>query len=189
VVRAGISTIADDVNPLDNTRVAVDTVTVIAPEIHDVSVIDVTPSPPNVTVGQNVYIKVTVKNEGNVAENFSVTVYYNDTLLGDAQQVTNLVANTTQELTFTWSTKNAAEGRYIITAQASVVSGETDQDNNRLASSVNVVGANSKPPFPAEIVTTGTVAAFAIIGVALYLRLRRKSPEKPKVHRKKITLT
>lgn len=87
-------TVTDDDGLTDSTW---KTVTVL--HIHDVAVISVTPLSTEVTIGENVTISVDVKNEGTVAETFTVTVYSNNTTI-DTQTVTSLAADSSETLEF-----------------------------------------------------------------------------------------
>jgi PKD repeat protein len=154
------------------------TITVLP--VHDVAVISVTPSPTEVTSGENMTISVVVKNEGTVPENFTVTVYSNDTTI-DTQTVTNLDANSSKTLDFTWDTTNVMEGSYVIKAEASQVTGETDTADNTLTSDVVVT---VKPPpfliFPFLGIIGLILLLIVIIALAFgaYIYLKRKKTSK-----------
>jgi parallel beta-helix repeat protein len=107
--------------------------------VHDVAVLSVTATPNTVVQSQNVTISVEVKNEGNVIETFSVTAYYNSTAVGPAQTVTSLSPGSSTTLTFTWDTTGVTLDKYIISANATTVPGETDTtDNTRIDGVVEV---------------------------------------------------
>jgi len=99
--------------------------------IHDVAITSVTVSTPDIFVGGSVSINVTVKNEGNVNETFTVTAYCNSTLAAPFQTVTNMTLKTLKTLTFKWDTTGVSLGLYTISANASVVAGETDVADNK----------------------------------------------------------
>lgn len=92
--------------------------------IHDVGIFGVTPSKTTAIVGEIVTINVLVKNVGNFTEVFSVTVYYNTTLL--ATQTVSLADGSSTNVMFPWNTATVALGIYVISAKASVVPGQTD---------------------------------------------------------------
>jgi hypothetical protein len=96
--------------------------------------------------GEEVTIAVVVKNEGKVAENFTVTVYSNNTTI-NTQTVTNLAADNSETLDFIWDTTKTTEGSYIVKAEASQVTGETDIEDNMLISDVIVTVQESVLPF------------------------------------------
>jgi len=104
----------------------------LARSVPDVAVTGVTPVLPYggtaLYAGLQVPIEVTVENQGNFIETFDVTAYYDSTTIG-TQTVTNLAAGDSMTLTFTWDTTDIT-GNYTISAQASIVSGETQTGDN-----------------------------------------------------------
>jgi hypothetical protein len=99
---------------------------------HDISVISIEPSLFETYPGRIVSINVKVKNEGDMLEpTFSVSLYVDAQLLG-TQIVTNLAANETRTIPFSWNTTGAVAraAPYKIKAQASVVPYETNTANN-----------------------------------------------------------
>jgi len=104
---------------------------------HDVAVISIA-SPTTVLLGQAIHINVTVQNQGGYAESFNVTVYYNSTVI--EKQSVSLDIGASTNLTFTWNTTGINKGDYTISAEASVVPGETDTtDNTKVADSMVTV--------------------------------------------------
>jgi len=97
--------------------------------VHDVAVINVSVSPTTVAAGETVTINVTVENQGSDYENFTVTVYYDDTAIA-SQNVINLFPSWNTTLTFYWDTTGMPRGNYTIKAEASIVPGETDIEDN-----------------------------------------------------------
>lgn len=145
--------------------------------IRDVAVVSVTPSPTEVTMGQNVTVIVVVKNDGNVSETFNVAAYYNNTVMG-TQPVSNLAPGTTQSRSFTWNTAGVAEGEYTIKAVASAVSGETDTSDNT-GTAPTKVKVTAPPRFPIELVIAAVVVAIIIIGASAYIYFTKKKTPKP----------
>ena len=105
--------------------------------IHDVSIISQVPSRTKVTKGENVEIEVVVRNEGTEPETFTVSCYYNETLL-ETKTVTNLEPNTTRTLNFIWSTTGVPLGTYYINTAASTVPAEKDTDDNACRSTTSI---------------------------------------------------
>ena len=122
-----------------------------AQSVHDVAVVDVC-SKSKLTVnwglpivvvfpvgGWLVYINVTAENQGDFYENFTVTIYYDNNTI-ETQSVVNLAPGTNKTLTFVWFTNSAEPCTYNYTANeyipytlyanASVVEGETDTEDN-----------------------------------------------------------
>jgi hypothetical protein len=107
--------------------------------IHDINVTDVTTSKdgctPMPTVGQalTMRINVTVKNEGDFTESFTLTVNATNattSIVVGTQTVSNLLSGETRMLLFTWDTTSAAYGDYTISAYATPVPTEFDTANN-----------------------------------------------------------
>ena len=147
--------------------------TITVSPIHDVAVISVTPLSTEVTIGENVTISVDVKNEGTVAETFTVTVYSNDTEI-DTQTVTSLAADSSETLEFVWDTTDLTEGDYVIKAEASQVTGETDTADNALTSDEMV----TVKPVPFLIFPYIGIALIIIViivvGLGIYFYFKRK---------------
>jgi len=95
---------------------------------HDVAVTSVTASPIVALSGQPININVTVQNQGSSAEIFNVTAYYSLNVIGTQPVSLGSLASTI--LNFTWDTTGADKGEYVISAEASVVPGETDTTDN-----------------------------------------------------------
>jgi hypothetical protein len=96
----------------------------------DVAVLDVVVSTNAAYVGWGVKINVTVGNEGDIAETFNVSAYYDDFLIGTLT-VTDLASGMNTTLTFIWDTKGVAPcHNYTIKAEASVVPYEMDLADN-----------------------------------------------------------
>jgi len=129
-----------DVNQTDNVKID-GTVTVI---VRDVAVLTVTPANTTIYVKMNVKITVVVKNEGGpYAENFTLTLYYNTTIIA-TQEVTNLAPGTNTTIIIYWNTAGVALGKYQIKAVASTVSGEIDTaDNTKIYGMVTVKVADA----------------------------------------------
>lgn len=87
--------------------------------------------------GWTVPIDVSVLNNGTIAEDFYLEIYLNTTLLTN-QTVANSVPLETRRITYLLNTASLAIGNYVITAQAQVLAGETNTQNNVLESSIIV---------------------------------------------------
>jgi hypothetical protein len=114
----------------------------VAQPIHDIAVTSVTPSVASVIVGEPVNTTVAVENQGTAAEDFTVALRF-DTSLIENKTVTNLASGTSANLFFIWNTADLKaeidatedkEKSYTIEAEASIVPGETDTQDNKLAS-------------------------------------------------------
>jgi len=104
--------------------------------IRDIAITNVVPSKNSTYPGRPVQINVTVSNLGDVSENFIVTAYYNESVIGTIN-VTELAPETSITLTFTWDTSFLSScQRYVISAEASAVPYETDLTNNKFVDGI-----------------------------------------------------
>jgi len=101
----------------------------VPPLVHDVALLDVVPSAVRVASGTTINVTVTVKNEGNAYENFTLSLYYDDNFIG-SENITDMVPGSTLDLTFGWDTTGVPYGTYTLKAEASIVPGETDTADN-----------------------------------------------------------
>lgn len=121
---------------------------------HDVAVTNVKVSTTRVYVGQPVQVNVTVKNNGEYAETFTVTAYYDSYQIG-RQTVNNLPSGFESTLTFTWDTSSVEPDRtYTVKAEASIVPGEANVGNN-----VFVDGAVTVRSSPASLIIISEVVS------------------------------
>ncbi len=105
--------------------------------IHDVAVINVTPSANVVLAGESVNITTTVKNKGTETETFSVTTYYGDNTI-ETKPVTDLAPDAEEVITFTWNTTGVAGGNYTIKAMAELPGEVNVADNTFVDGDVRV---------------------------------------------------
>jgi hypothetical protein len=96
--------------------------------IHDVAVSKVDTSKNTTFTGNIISISADAANNGNVPENFSVTAYANQSVIGT--QETILPGNTLTTLYFSWDTTGLSTGAYVISGEADAVPGETNTTNN-----------------------------------------------------------
>jgi len=174
VIKAEASVVPGETNIEDNTYIDG---TVTVKFVRDVAVVDVTPSVTEVYAGQVVNVTVTVRNEGTVPENFDVTLYYDDTVIG-IQTVTGLEPEAEKTLKFSWDTTDVAEGEYVIKAEASVVLGETDIADNAYVDGTVTVKSQPTYAFPRGLDILAIIVAAAIVltilAILAYRRRRRK---------------
>lgn len=154
--------------------------------VHDVAVIDVTAFPTRVHPGELIYIDVTVENQGGFTETFDVTVYADEdeTIIGDEivvgmQTVDDLLAGNSEVLNFIWDTTDVPYGSYWISAEASVVLGETDTADNILEAAAWIGGIHPVPlppwifsAFAIFFVVALVIAAVAFFKILMSVRLR-----------------
>ncbi len=86
-----------------------------------------------VTTTNPIQVNVTTQNLGPVPENYAVYAKANNTLIGN--KTITLPAASTSVVSFLWNnTQSLARGVYILTANATRVTGETSFGNNQLSS-------------------------------------------------------
>ena len=141
--------------------------------VHDIAIISVMPSVNEIFPCQRVNISVVVRNEGDVSETFDVGCYYNSVLI-EKLTVENLPPWTEKALTFSWCTCCVHPGNYTVGAEASVVPGEIDIDDNKFVDGVVCVKPWMPLPLPVECVLPRWLLAFLLllailVGVCLVL--------------------
>ncbi len=105
----------------------------IAPGTHDGAVTGILCVKAIVGQGRTTKIKVTITNEGTFAENFEVTAYANGVSIGTTQVSVN--GQETGIATITWNTTGWTYGDYTISANVTLVEGETDKLDNAMTDS------------------------------------------------------
>jgi hypothetical protein len=114
--------------------------------IHDIAVLNVTPSSTLIYIGETVDVCVVVKNQGNYTESFNVVASYGNNDI-ETKFVENLEPNTEKTLVFEWNTQDVLEGNYTLIASASFVPEEVNFANNLYVDGVVEVKAK-----PAELI-------------------------------------
>jgi len=116
---------------------------------NDVAVTNVTTGEAIVRQGFSCSIDVTVENQGSSLETFDVTVYCNNTAI-QTQNVANLPIGNSTTLAFTWNTTGFPYGAYTISANATIVTGETETADNTFTDGTVLVTFLSDITGPAE---------------------------------------
>ncbi len=117
------------------------------PPVHDVAVTSLLPSAASVAQGQTVTVTVQTANKGSVPENFTVTVYYNSTIIA-TKEITNLGLGETMITSLSWITEGVDPGSYTIKATVSIVPGETSTFDNTMTYGSILVVDESPPTWP-----------------------------------------
>ncbi len=142
------------------------------PMIHDMAVTLITFYPFKVTTGGQVSINVTVENEGDFSEIFSISVSYDGNLIETKSSI-SLEPRAQKIVTFMWDTTNVAADMYTIKAEVPQVPNETDTlDNTKTSDPVTVEEPTGG--IPLEIVAA--IAIVAVVAVALlvyFLKVRK----------------
>ncbi|MEM3617186.1 MAG: CARDB domain-containing protein [Candidatus Bathyarchaeia archaeon] len=98
---------------------------------HDIAIIDCIVSTNATYVNRLVYINVTAKNEGNIAENITIKICANDQIIA-TPSIANLGSGETVTVAVTWNTSSCTPSLtpYQIKAEADQVPYETNLTNN-----------------------------------------------------------
>jgi hypothetical protein len=127
---AFIPYLADEVDTTDN--LFIDGLIEIKPQlpaaVHDIAIIDVEISSTSVFVGDLIQINVSVLNNGNQVETFTLTAYYNSSLIG-SQQIDTLQPDAVIAIVFVLNTSLVPEGSYRISASAPLEADVNTSDN------------------------------------------------------------
>ncbi|MEM2463288.1 MAG: hypothetical protein QXK93_05590 [Candidatus Bathyarchaeia archaeon] len=141
--------------------------------VHDVTVKGIVGYPKGVYQGDPIYLYVTVENQGDFIETFTVTVYADRdvTIIGDevivGTQTVNSPAKTLTTLLFVWDTTNTPCGHYFISAEVIPVDGEIDIADNFLRAGEYIGGVHPRPQFVerakmlAQIISLGILIPLA----------------------------
>jgi len=138
----------------------------------DVAVISVSVSPSKVRAGDCVSISVVAKNDGEIHFGLSVDVaiYYNESFLGTIG-IPDVNPGDQKTLSFSWNTKDLAEGNYTIEAVASQVPRETNTANNRYVYKYLMV-MPPEQPFPFTLLAFAGAIIVVVIVVLLFKKRR-----------------
>lgn len=96
---------------------------------HDIAITNIEVSKVEVTQGEVVEITIISRNRGSVHEDFNATCYIGTLEIG-TQEVTHLAPDSDKILVFTYDTENLPVANYEVKAEVSVVSGETNMEDN-----------------------------------------------------------
>jgi hypothetical protein len=110
-----------------------------AVDVHDVGLKNIFVSSDRIYRGGVLNVTVLVSNFGNYTETFSVTAYYNASLIA-LRGVSSLLPRSDLNLTFVWNTTGLNPGKYTLSANATIVSGEENLGNNKLVGATVTVG-------------------------------------------------
>ena len=155
--------------------------------IHDVAVLSITPSAISVNQSQILPVGVVVKNEGAATENFTLALYYDNTLIG-SQTILPLAPGAYQTVLFSWNTTGVPGGLFTLKATASTVWGEIDVADNTLVSGPVEVKIppstaptppssppTTQPPSTSSSYLEGGIAALLIVSIfAVMIRRTRR---------------
>jgi hypothetical protein len=156
---------------------------------HDVAITDVRISPSQVNAGGIVHIKIVAANLGTYTENFNVTVYYDRNIIQEIP-IASMLPHTSNTLAVDWNTTNVNPGVYPMSANATIVEGDINPNNNNfIDGQITITSA----PVPARFILLPAILVLSLMGLgimggattlvlfaAYYLRRRkRKTGETP----------
>ena len=113
--------------------------------VRDIAVTNVTTSKhgcvpmPIIARGQTAKINVTIENQGNFTETFTVRLLADTTVIG-TQIINNMLAGTKTVVTFNWNTTGVAYKNYTMSANVTILTGETDTADNVFTDGILRVG-------------------------------------------------
>lgn len=103
----------------------------IAPGTHDVAIANITPISKIVGIGYNAIINVTLENKGTFPENFTITLYANDTIIDTI--IIQVNSNKSRIVTILWDTTGWNKGNYTLKVQAEILQEENNTADNILS--------------------------------------------------------
>ena len=125
-IKAFATPVPEEIDIEDNTFIAGTLSIKLWPNI---AITEITPSKTVVGQGYTMQIDVTIENQGSDQAIFNVTLYCNYTVIGTLTNITLRGLNSIA-IPYTWNTSGWTKGVYIISANASLVIGETNTDDN-----------------------------------------------------------
>ena len=152
--------------------------------LHDIDISQITPSPKQIVFGQPLSFEVTILNKGVSNETFSVTLYGNDTIIGN-QTITAMPSNSERTLSFPWNTSGfAKENVYSIKAITSEIKNDSNPENNVYTLNSVKQTENSTIPIGFGLWGGGLTWIFITIGLAgpaatSVLVIRKRKPKSP----------
>ncbi len=133
---------------------------------RNIAVVAVSTSTSIANRGDIVDITVCLINEGLEAENFTLSVYYDQVLIEKLQAV-EVAPNDEREYIFAWDTSTLLVGDYTISAEVNGIPGEIETSDNRLVNGIVTVGAPLSPEpfsaFPAMLILVLLLAVGAAV--------------------------
>ena len=105
--------------------------------VHDVAVTDIS-APSWVLLGDPVDVVVSVANQGDYNESFTVTLTDTTDNVQIGTQSVSLPPDGIADLAFSWDTTAASLGDHTLLAEASDIGGETDTTDNSMTTTVTI---------------------------------------------------
>jgi len=156
-ISANVSEVLDEINTANNNL----TDGTVGVALHNINVLSLS-APSSAVVGTTVAIEAILKNEGRQDATFTVSFYYDNTLITE-QTVTDLIPSATKSLTVPWSTTSVAAGPHTIKVKVPKLEGElvvTDNERTQLISlvpKVHNIAVTSVTANPTTVIRGKTV--------------------------------
>ena len=148
---------------------------VIQYAIADIAIANVASSKTVVGEGYILGINTTICNQGHNEETFNVTAFCNNTAIvlpdGKNYTATTLTSGNSTTLTIPWNTAGLAMGNYTMSANATILPGETDTADNIYIDGTILV------TFPGDVNGDLKVRVDDILAIALAFGLNAGDPE------------
>jgi uncharacterized repeat protein (TIGR02543 family) len=130
---------------------------------HDVAITAVSVSSSQVSVGENVLIEVVAANLGGYSETFNLTVYYDFDII-QVIPIVSMSPRSSETLTVEWNTTNVNPGVYTMSANATIVEGDTNPNNNNFTDGHVTI---TSTPVLEQIITYPVILILFLTGVAI----------------------
>jgi len=134
-------------------------------QISDIAVLDVKPLKTIVGQGASAHVNVTLANEGDYSDTFTVTTYANTTPF--QVKTLSLSNGEFRTVSFIWNTTGFAKGHYTISAYVTPLPGEVDIEDNSFLDGGMIVAMIGDISGPAPSVPDGKVDIRDVAMVAL----------------------
>jgi len=153
--------------------------------IHDIAVVDITPSTNTVAIGDALSIDVTFKNAGDrqlTDEDLplNVTIYYDGTKIQTLAATEKLASNDSHTLSFTWDTSNMSPNTYRIRAVVETKTRDFNTTNNEFISSevtLKTGSTDEEPTMPNTLLYVIIAVIILVVAAAIviyFLKIRKK---------------
>jgi len=145
----------------------------IQPVTRNVSILDLTISPDPMHVGDIVNIAVTVRNNGDVAETFNVSVHANNTVI-NTQTVFDLLPSEQTVIICSWNTADASSGSYSVKVYINTISNETYIEDNVRVKEVTIVPEVGSSLVFGPLLMFGSLLTIGALVMSLFVAVFRK---------------
>ena len=150
---------------------AVQRILIVPPPKHDVAIFAVTATPASISPGQQVTVRVIVKNQGTFFENYNLSVNYGPpTTFIKNETGKTLAASTTATYTYTINTTNLTPNTYAVVARVRIPFANDTSDE--VGRALFVIAWPSNAPF--LYLLSGGAGIVALVSVGGFLVRRRR---------------